>query len=118
MSIKTDDGINSGDSKITGGRAESLGHVGLHTEESELRSVYDRWAESFEKDIEEDVKYVGHLSLAKVVQDYYCKQVDWPISQVENFLICHLFSQKIPSDQLSTKYKFLQENVYVIFMIG
>ena len=115
MSIKTDDGINSGDSKITGGRAESLGHVGLRTEESELRSVYDRWAESFEKDIEEDVKYVGHLSLAKVVQDYYYSEVDCLISQVEIFLICHLFSQKIPSDQLSTKYKFLEENVFLSF---
>ena len=31
---------NSGGSKITGGRSESLGHVGLHTEESELLSVY------------------------------------------------------------------------------
>ena len=31
---------NSGGSKITGGRAASLGHVGLHTEKSELRSVY------------------------------------------------------------------------------
>ncbi|XP_063716972.1 uncharacterized protein LOC134844289 [Symsagittifera roscoffensis] len=100
MSIKTDDGINSGDSKITGGRAESLGHVGLHTEESEMRSVYDRWAESFEKDIEEDVKYVGHLSLAKVVQDYYYSEVDCLISQAtDDFNEVHISSVKTkPTD--------------------
>ena len=78
--MSNSDGHSNSD-PITGGRHESLGHVGIETSDDDLRNVYERWATSFNQDIEDDVKYVGHLSVCQVVEQYFPKEESSGTSQ-------------------------------------
>ncbi len=52
------------------GREKKLGRVSTETKDADLREIYNKWAKTFNDDIEKEVKYVGHYSIAEGVKEY------------------------------------------------
>lgn len=51
-------------------RDKHLGLVGIGTSAEKLCEIYNNWAGSFNQDIEDEVKYVGHLSIAEFLEKH------------------------------------------------
>ena len=51
-------------------RDKHLGHVSIETSAEKLCDIYNNWAPSFNQDIEDEVKYVGHLSIAEFLGNH------------------------------------------------
>ena len=51
-------------------RDKHLGHVNFETSAEKMCDIYNNWAPSFNQDIEDEVKYVGHLLIAEFLGNH------------------------------------------------